>query len=175
MLTKELQTTIHRAIEEAAKRRHEYVTLEHLLYALLAEKTASTVIQHCGGDLAVLKRELEQSMTERLEALPRGIKHTPGHTTVFERVLERAVLQAQASRQATIDGGNILAAMFQEQRSYAVYLLQQQGIDRLDVLNYISHGISKLDTDDEAAVPVSSDDDAEDAAPQGVIRSVRSR
>ena len=167
MLTKELQTTIHRAIEEAAKRRHEYVTLEHLLYALLAEKTASTVIQHCGGDLAVLKRELEHFMTERLEALPRGIKHTPGHTTVFERVIERAVLQAQASGQATIDGGNILAAMFQEQRSYAVYLLQQQGIDRLDILNYISHGISKLDTDDEAAVPVSSDDDAEDAAPSG--------
>ena len=167
MLTKELQTTIHRAIEEAAKRRHEYVTLEHLLYALLAEKTASTVIQHCGGDLAVLKRELEHFMTERLEALPRGIKHTPGHTTVFERVIERAVLQAQASGQATIDGGNILAAMYQEQRSYAVYLLQQQGIDRLDILNYISHGISKRDTDDEAAVPVSSDDEAEDAAPSG--------
>jgi ATP-dependent Clp protease ATP-binding subunit ClpA len=167
MLTKELQTTIHRAVGEAAKRRHEYVTLEHLLYALLAEKTASTVIQHCGGDLAALKRELEQFMTQRLEALPRGIKHAPGHTAGFERVLERAVLQAQASGQTTIDGGNILAAMFQEQRSYAVYLLQQQGIDRLDVLNYISHGISKLDPDNESAVPGSADDDAEDPARAG--------
>jgi ATP-dependent Clp protease ATP-binding subunit ClpA len=167
MLTKELQHTIHRAIEEAAKRRHEYVTLEHLLYALLAEKTAGTVIQQCGGDLKELKQELEQFMAERLEALPRGIKYTPGHTTVFERVLERAVMQAQASGQAAVDGGNILAAMFHERRSHAVYLLQQQGIDRLDVLNYISHGISKFDTDDDAAATPVSDEDEAGAARAG--------
>ena len=169
MLTKELQQTIQRAIDEAAKRRHEYVTLEHLLYALLTEKTGSTVIRHCGGDIAVLKQELEQFMTERLEALPKGIKYTPGHTTVFERVLENAFRQAQASGQATIDGGNILAAMFQERRSHAVYLLQKQRIDRLDVLKYIAHGISKLDTGEAegTAAPGSPEDE------EGAARSAR--
>jgi ATP-dependent Clp protease ATP-binding subunit ClpA len=168
MLTKELQQTIQRAIDEAAKRRHEYVTLEHLLYALLTEKTGSTVIRHCGGDIAVLKQELEQFMTERLESLPKGIKFTPGHTTVFERVIESAFRQAQASGQATIDGGNILAAMFQERRSHAVYLLQKQHIDRLDVLQYISHGISKLDTgEEETATPGSPEDE------EGAARSAR--
>jgi ATP-dependent Clp protease ATP-binding subunit ClpA len=143
MLTSELQKTINRAINEAVRRRHEYVTLEHLLFALLEEQTCSDVIQNCEGNIPELKRELDQFMAERMETLPKRVSRAPEHTAAFERVLERAVLQAQASGQRTIDGGNILAAMFQERRSYAVYLLEKQGISRLDVLNYISHGISK--------------------------------
>jgi ATP-dependent Clp protease ATP-binding subunit ClpA len=149
MLTSELQKTIHRAINEAMQRRHEYLTLEHLLYALLEERTGSEVIRNCGGNITELRHDLEQFMTESMEALPKRIEYTPDHTAAFERVLERALMQAQASGQATVDSGNILAAMFQERRSYAVYLLEKQGIGRLDVLNYISHGISKLDADTE--------------------------
>jgi ATP-dependent Clp protease ATP-binding subunit ClpA len=153
MLTSELQKTIKRAINEAMQRRHEYMTLEHLLYALLEEQTGSEVIHHCGGSVTEIHRELEQFMSERIETLPDGIEYTPEHTVAFERVLERAILQAQASGQRTIDSGNILAAMFQERRSYAVYLLEKQEMSRLDVLNYISHGVSKLEAgdDDEAA------------------------
>ncbi|MGQ4808513.1 ATP-dependent Clp protease ATP-binding subunit ClpA [Candidatus Entotheonellaceae bacterium PAL068K] len=157
MFTQELQHTIHRAINEAMHRRHEYVTLEHLLYALLEEKTGSGVIRNCGGNITELQRHLEQFISAHFDMLPQGIAYTPDHTAVFKRVLERAVLQSQSSGQTTIDGGNILAAMFQERHSQAVYLLEQQGISRLDVLNFISHGISKLDAcqADDAAEPVS--------------------
>ncbi len=166
MLTRELQQTINRAINEAMQRRHEYVTLEHLLYALLDEKTGSAVVRNCGGHIAALRGELKQFMAESLEALPAGIEYRPDPTGVFERVVERAALQAQASGQATIDGGNMLAAMFQERHSHAVYLLEKQGISRLDVLSYIAHGISKLDADAEEAgdAPVAPGDE-EDEAP----------
>jgi ATP-dependent Clp protease ATP-binding subunit ClpA len=164
MLTSELQKTINRAIADAMQRRHEYLTLEHLLHALLEEKTGSDVVLNCGGDPATLKHQLDTFMTDTLEPLPRGIDNTPEHTAAFERVLERAVIQGQSSGQQVVDGGNIIAAMFQERRSHAVYLLEQQGINRLDVLNFISHGISKFETfDDETAVPLSPGDDAEDA------------
>jgi ATP-dependent Clp protease ATP-binding subunit ClpA len=164
MLTSELQKTLNRAIRESTIRRHEYVTLEHLLHALLQEKTGSDVIRNCGGTLSEMRRDLEEFMGERLETLPKGIHDAPQPTAAFERVLERAVLQAQASGQTTIDGGNILAAMFQERRSYAVYLLEKQGIGRLDVLNYISHGISKHEADDDDdAADLASPDAEEDA------------
>jgi ATP-dependent Clp protease ATP-binding subunit ClpA len=143
MITKELQATLNLAVNEAIRRRHEFLTLEHVLFGLLHDRTASDVISRCGGDLEKLKRELEAFFKESLEQLPEGQEQMPEQTPAFERVLQRAVLQAQASGQREIDGGNILAALYQERRSHAVYLLERQGITRLDVLNYISHGISK--------------------------------
>jgi ATP-dependent Clp protease ATP-binding subunit ClpA len=172
MLTRELQHTIQRTFEEALQRRHEYVTLEHLLYALIDEKTGSDVIQNCGGSITTLKHELEQFLTQSIETLPKSRRAKPDYTAAFERVLERAALQAQGSGQTAIDSGNILAAMFQERHSHAVYLLAKQGISRLDVLNYIAHGISKLEAGagddvsvgDDASQSVRPDAD-EDAAP----------
>lgn len=149
MLTAELQKTINRALEESRRRRHEYLTLEHLLYALLEEKTGAEVIRNCGGKVDQLKKELEQFMEQSIERLPQGMDSNPEPTAAFERVIQRALLQAQSSGQMTIDGGNILAAMFQERRSHAVYLLEKQGMTRLDVLNYISHGISKPEGGEE--------------------------
>jgi ATP-dependent Clp protease ATP-binding subunit ClpA len=145
MLTRELQQTINRAMQLALKRRHEYVTLEHLLYALLDEKTTSTIIAQCGGHVAGLRRELEQFLAESFDMLPEEVEYTPDPTLAFERVLERALIQAQGSGQTSLDGGNILVAMYQERRSHAVFLLEQQGVSKLDVLHYISHGFSKLD------------------------------
>ena len=161
MLTQELQQTIHRAYDTASQQRHEYVTLEHLLYALLDEKTGSEVIRQCRGDSTVLKRELTQFMDKNMEALGQRRATKPDYTAAFQRVLERAALQAQNSEQTAINGGNILAAMFQERRSHAVYLLEQQSISRLDVLNYISHGIAKVES---GAQPVSPDGDEEGTA-----------
>ena len=168
MLTRELQQTIQRAFEEAGQRRHEYVTLEHLLYALVYEKTASDVLRNCGADVSALKRELEQFLAQSIESLPQGRRVKPAYTAAFARVRERAILQVQGSGQTAIDSGNILAAMFQERRSHAVYLLEKQGISRLDVLNYIAHGVSKLatDTEEDAAQPVGPGAD-EDATPAG--------
>jgi ATP-dependent Clp protease ATP-binding subunit ClpA len=144
MLTAELQKTLNQAIEDAANQRHEFVTLEHLLHALLDEKTGSQVLRSCGANVDELRREVEQYIKENFDSLPDGMEQSPQPTAAFERALHRALVQAQASGQATIDGGNVLAGMFQEKRSHAVYLMEKQGISRLDVLNYISHGISKV-------------------------------
>lgn len=163
MLTRELQHTINKAFEEAVRRRHEYVTLEHLLFVLLDEKTGSEVLRQCGGNLAVLRRELEQFITDNIEPLPKGIRHKPDYTSAFERVLEHAVLQGQGSGQTAIDSGNILASMFQERRSHAVYLLERQGITRLDILNYLSHGVGKQDAQADEPGAVTPDGEEEGA------------
>ncbi|MBX9667357.1 MAG: ATP-dependent Clp protease ATP-binding subunit ClpA [Candidatus Obscuribacterales bacterium] len=149
MLTAELQKTITKAAEDALARRHEYLTLEHLLYALTEEKTGAEVIINCGGDIKLLRQELEQFLNDAFERVPDGMDYTLAQTAAYERVLRRAIMQAHASGQTTIDSGNVLAAMFEERRSHAVYLLEKQGITRLDVLNFISHGISKITPSDE--------------------------
>jgi ATP-dependent Clp protease ATP-binding subunit ClpA len=145
MITRELEATLSAAIEEAASRRHEYVTLEHLLLALLADKKASEVLRNCGGDAETLRRELEKFLAENMEQVEASqVSFEPQQTIMFARVLQYALLQAEGSGQQEVDGGNILAALFQADRSYAVYLLKSQGIRRLDVLNYLAHGISKI-------------------------------
>ena len=149
MLTRELEETLNRAFSEALNRRHEFLTLEHVLLALLQDKTARDVIRHCSGDVRKLQRELEAFLEEKLEQLPEGAEQLPEQTPAFQRVLERATLQAQGSGQELIDGSNILAAIYQERRSFAVYLLEQEGVKRLDVLKYISHGVSKITIEDD--------------------------
>ncbi|HEU4594518.1 MAG TPA: ATP-dependent Clp protease ATP-binding subunit ClpA [Pyrinomonadaceae bacterium] len=144
MITKELQETLNFAATEAITRRHEYVTLEHLLYALLHEKTASNVLRQCGAKVEPLARELEAFFGEKLERVPESSDLLPEYTAAFQRVVEYAVLQAEGSGQKEVDGGNVLAALFQAANSHAVYLLKKQGVTRLDVLNYLAHGVSKI-------------------------------
>jgi ATP-dependent Clp protease ATP-binding subunit ClpA len=145
MITKELQETLNFAAMEAIKRRHEYVTLEHLLYALLHERTAAKVVRHCGGDSGALTKELEAFFDEKMESVPASSDTLPEYTSAFQRVVEYALLQAEGSGQKEVDGGNVLAALFQSPNSHAVYLLKKQGITRLDILNYLAHGISKVE------------------------------
>ncbi|MBS1989195.1 MAG: AAA family ATPase [Cyanobacteria bacterium SZAS LIN-3] len=143
MITRELQKTFNEAFNEAHSRRHEYLTLEHLLFAMTRETTACNVLTACGADLDVLKRELDRYLNEKIEVLPKGKEAMPEQTATFERVIERAAFQAQSAQQPSLDSGNILAAMFHERRSFAVFLLEKLGVSRLDVLNFISHGIAK--------------------------------
>ncbi|MCA1615114.1 MAG: ATP-dependent Clp protease ATP-binding subunit ClpA [Acidobacteria bacterium] len=145
MITKELQETLNFAAMEAIKRRHEYVTLEHLLYALLHDRTAAKALRHCGGDADALTKELEAFFDEKLESVPEASDALPEYTAAFQRVVEYALLQAEGSGQKEVDGGNVLAALFQSPNSHAVYLLRRQGVTRLDVLNYLAHGISKVE------------------------------
>jgi ATP-dependent Clp protease ATP-binding subunit clpA len=167
MITRELQATLSVALSEAVQRRHEFITLEHLLLALLDDPTAGKVIIHCGGDLDGLRAELEKYFAEYLTPLPESSDDLPEHTAAFQRVLQYAVLQAQGAEQSEIDGGNILAALYQVEQSHAVYLLKQQGITRLDVLNYIAHGISKIGDDYEPALDGDETEAGEgDAQPQ---------
>ena len=144
MISKELEGTLNTALKEAKSRRHEYVCLEHLLYALLQDKDASGAIINCGGDIDHLRKGLEEFFQTHLETLPGGSDHQPQQTLSFHRVLQRAVIHAQSAEKKEINGGNLLIAMFREPDSYAVYLLQEQGITRFDLVNYISHGISKI-------------------------------
>src|SRR5215472_15956351 len=166
MITRELQATLNLAIKEAINRRHEHLTLEHLLLALLRDRTGAKVIRNCGGDIDWLRGELEGFLATKMEQLPEGGEERPEGTPAFERVIERAALQAQASGQQEIDAGNVLAALFQERQSHAVYLLEQQEISRLDVLNYVSHGISKapLSPGSGEEVPAPPSGDGEDGA-----------
>ncbi len=161
MITRELQATLNFAADEALRRRHELLTLEHLLYAILKDPTGGAAIAHTGGDLDKLKRELEDFFATNLSQLPDGRHQFPEQTAAFERVLERAALQAHASGRQKIDSGNVLAALFQEPNSHARYLLERQGISRLDLLNYLSHGVTKSthEPGEEADGAIEDEDD----------------
>src|SRR5438270_2210251 len=143
-ITKELESTLGLAFAEAKARRHEHVTLEHLLYALLRDPVAARILRACGARLPELRRELEQHLDDSQPSLPRGADREPEHTQAFKRVLERAALQVQSSGKEQIDGGNVLVAFYRERDSHAVYLLERQGISRLDLLRYISHGALRV-------------------------------
>ncbi len=145
MLTKELEETLGTAVDEAVRRRNEYVTLEHLLFALLSDTIARDVLYHCGCDLDKLGKELEEFFKGTLEKLPEGVQIMPELTSSFQAVLNYAMVQAESSGQKEVNGGNILASLFQVEQSYAVYLLKKQDVQRLDILNFLSHGISKID------------------------------
>ena len=145
MLSPELQQTLQRAVEDVRTRRHEFLLLEHLLLAMLDDPGVVNIIRHCGGDLRKLRVDLETFLTEKVEVMPDDSDGMPEQTLGFQRVLQRALMHAQGAERDTVTNGNLLVAMFRERDSYAVYLLEKQGITRFDVINYISHGISKVD------------------------------
>ncbi|HEX7330876.1 MAG TPA: ATP-dependent Clp protease ATP-binding subunit ClpA [Pyrinomonadaceae bacterium] len=144
MITKELENTLNLAVAEATTRQHEYVTLEHLLLALLVDPTARDVIYSCGGNLDALKKEIEEFFAAHTEMVNADPSTLPDQTIAFQRVLQYALLQAQASEQKEVNGGNVLAALFHADHSHAVFLLNKHGVTRLAVLNYIAHGISAI-------------------------------
>ncbi len=141
-VTKELQITLQAAVAEAKKRRHEYVTLEHLLHAMTKDKVATEVLLACGADLELLARELEDYLDRTLESLPNRTQD-PEQTAAFQRVLQRAAWHVQGSGRTELNAGDVLVAITRERGSHAVYLLERQGVRRLDILSYISHGIAK--------------------------------
>src|ERR687894_1811108 len=162
MITRELQATLNLAVEEAARRRNEFVTLEHLLLALLMDRTARDVLVNCGCDLARLRDGLEKFLAEHYESVEEyQPSEMPEQTIQFARVLQYALMQAEASGRREVDGGQILASLYQAEQSYAVYLLKSQGVRRLDVLNYISHGISKVSPDESGFEGWNDGEDAE--------------
>jgi len=140
-VSKELQQTLQNAVAEARRRRHEYVTLEHLLHAMLKDKVASEVLVACGADLEKLDKDLADYLDRTLEASSTG--QDPEQTAAFQRVLQRAAWHVQGSGRTELNAGDVLVAITRERGSHAVYLLEKQGVRRLDILQYISHGIPK--------------------------------
>ncbi|CDH47205.1 MAG: ATP-dependent Clp protease ATP-binding subunit ClpA [Candidatus Competibacteraceae bacterium] len=161
MLSKELEFSINLAFREARDRRHEFMTIEHLLLALLDNPAAVEVLRACGAQLDSLKRDLQIFIRDNTPILkvddPRETQPTLG----FQRVLQRAVLHVQSSGNREVTGANVLVALFGEQESQAVYLLKQQEINRLDVVNFISHGISKNAEDQPDAPANQGEENAE--------------
>ncbi|HSN28270.1 MAG TPA: AAA family ATPase, partial [Kofleriaceae bacterium] len=146
MLSPELQQTLQRAVDDVRGRRHEYLTLEHLLLAILDDPSGADIVTKCGGDVEKLRGELERFLDEQVEELPDGEESGPDQTLAFQRVLQRAAMHVQAAGRQQMTTGNVIASMFRERDSHAVYLLEKQGITRFDVINYISHGVSKVET-----------------------------
>ncbi len=149
MISKELETTLNNAFKEAREKRHEFVTVEHLLLALLDNPAASSVLKACGADIPELKAELAEFVDETTPQLVADDDRETQPTLGFQRVLQRAVFQVQSSGKKEVTGANVLVAIFSEQESQAVYFLNKQSVTRLDVVNYISHGISKVHGEDE--------------------------
>ena len=142
MIAQELEVSLHMAFMEARQKRHEFITVEHLLLALLDNPSASEVLRACAADIDDLRKLLTDFVTEHTPILA-GDDVDTQPTLGFQRVIQRAILHVQSSGKKEVTGANVLVAIFGEKDSHAVYFLQQQGIARLDVVNYISHGITK--------------------------------
>ena len=152
MLSKELQGTINHAFKEAKAKRHEFMTVEHLLLALLDDAVALDVLKKVGTDVERLRKELDEYIESTTPLIPAGdSKRETQPTLGFERVLRRAVFHVQSSNRKEVTGANLLVAIFNEQETHSVFLLKQQDVKRIDVVNYIAHGISKVGGDTEAA------------------------
>ncbi len=152
MLSKDLEQTLNEAFTLARRQRHEFMTVEHLLLALLDNSAAAQVLKACSADLASLRKELFDFIEATTPVIPDGARERETQPTLgFQRVLQRAVFHVQSSGKSEVNGANILVAIFSEQESQAVYFLKEQDIARVDVVNFMSHGISKIADDSTAA------------------------
>jgi ATP-dependent Clp protease ATP-binding subunit ClpA len=168
MLSKELEVTLNNAFKNAHDKRHEFITVEHLLLGLLDNSTARPVLKACGCDIPKLQKELIQYIDETISLIPEGIQRETQPTLGFQRVLQRAVFHVQATDKKEVTGANLFVALFSEQDSHAVYLLNKHNISRLDVVNYLAHGVSKLDSDNE------NESDGESDMPSSISESSES-
>ncbi|PYR58173.1 MAG: ATP-dependent Clp protease ATP-binding subunit ClpA [Acidobacteria bacterium] len=144
MFSPSLEVVLTVAYREAAARRHTHLTLEHLLYALAHDPDGERILAACGADLPQLRRDLDKYLNEHVEQFSRGQQKEPEQTLAFRRVLQTAVLHVQSAGRQEVQSGDVLAATLQQSRSYAAQLLSAQGVTRLDVLEYITHGIQKV-------------------------------
>jgi ATP-dependent Clp protease ATP-binding subunit ClpA len=145
MLSKDLEVTLNHAFKGARSKRHEFMTVEHLLLALLDNESAKDVLLACGADIPKLRTELTEFLDSTTPLIPDSdVDRETQPTLGFQRVLQRAVFHVQSSGKKEVTGANVLVAIFSEQESQAVYFLKQQSVARLDVVNYITHGISKV-------------------------------
>ncbi|MGC4085645.1 MAG: Clp protease N-terminal domain-containing protein [Vicinamibacterales bacterium] len=144
MFSPALEVILNIAFREAISRGHVYLTLEHLLYALAHDPDGERILGACGADLPALRRQLDEYLDESIERQKRGTAKDPEQTVAFRRVLQTAILHVQSAQREEANAGDILAAMLQQPKTYAAQLLGEHGVTRLDILNYISHGIAKV-------------------------------
>lgn len=169
MLNKELENTLNTAFKQARDKHHEFMTVEHLLLSLSDNQTASDILRACGINLDKLRNDLQNFLNETTPLLPPNDERETQPTLGFQRVLQRAVFHVQSSGKREVTGANVLVAIFSEQESQAVYFLKKQDISRLEVVNYISHGISKIGEDEPAAGNATAEDGPPENASQNPL------
>ena len=171
-ISPEVEIAFKLATHEAIRRRHEYVTVEHLLYALTFDEETSNVIRKAGGDLPKLKKRLQHFLEEEIEALPDHVDSEPVVSIGFQNVVGRAAVHVQNTNQKELKGANVLVAVFSERESPAVQMLRESDVQRLDVVNFLSHGIAKEGEDDEVG-PEDATEGADAAEAEGEGRENR--
>ncbi|MCH7910454.1 MAG: ATP-dependent Clp protease ATP-binding subunit ClpA, partial [Candidatus Hydrogenedentes bacterium] len=167
MISKDLETALTSALGEARRRRHEYLCAEHILYALLDDEQGRSILVNCGADIDRLRGHLDGFLENDVERMPEGHDLVVQQTVGFERLMQRALTHVHYSGKSEVEAGDILAAIFEEDGSHAAYYLESEGVARLDVLNYISHGVSKaVPGDDRADWRTEGEGEEEDAKRQ---------
>jgi len=160
MLSSDLETSLNVAIQSAREGAHEFITVEHLLLALLDNPSASRAIRACGGDVDRLQEELNSFLDQHVPLIPEDSEEDPQPGLGFQRVIQRAILHVQSTGKKEVNGTNVLIAMFAEKESHAVYFLHQQDVTRFDVVNFIAHGIAKV-SDEGLSLPAPDGDDVD--------------
>ena len=174
MLSKDLEVTLNQAFKNARAKRHEFMTVEHLLFALLDNADATEVLTNVGADLEALRSDLGDFIETTTPLIPAGDSQRETEPTLgFTRVLQRALFHVQSSGQAEVTGANVLIAIFNEQESQSVFFLKQQQIARIDIVNYVAHGISKVEGNDEGDTTPDgvSGDASDDEAAQTALKA----
>jgi ATP-dependent Clp protease ATP-binding subunit ClpA len=170
MIAQELEVSLHMAFMDARQKRHELITVEHLLLAMIDNPTAADVLRACGAKFEVLRAELNQYIEEHTPTVAGEEEVDTQPTLGFQRVIQRAMLHVQSSGKKEVTGANVLVAIYGEKDSHAVFFLHQQGITRLDVVNYISHGVAKMPGIGARTEGAEADAESE-ATPSGALES----
>jgi ATP-dependent Clp protease ATP-binding subunit ClpA len=168
MIAQELEVTLHMAFMDARQKRHEFISVEHLLLAMLDNPSAMEVLRACGANIETMREQLDTFISEHTPKVVAEGEVDTQPTLGFQRVIQRAILHVQSSGKKEVTGANVLVAVFGEKDSHAVYFLTQQGITRLDIVNFISHGISKTPHDEpvpRADEPAEASSEAASASP----------
>ena len=169
MIAQELEVSLHMAFMDARQKRHELITVEHLLVAMIDNPTAADVLRACGASLDNLRAELNHYIEEHTPMVGGDNEVDTQPTLGFQRVIQRAILHVQSSGKKEVTGANVLVAIYGEKESHAVFFLHQQGVTRLDVVNFISHGVAK--TAEEAKRAETEQTPEADAPPASALDS----
>ena len=171
MIAQELEVSLHMAFMDARQNRHELITIEHLLLAMIDNPTAANVLRACGAKFEVLRSQLNQHIVEHTPIVEGEDEVDTQPTLGFQRVIQRAMLHVQSSGKKEVSGANVLVAIYGEKDSHAVFFLHQQGITRLDVVNFISHGVAKAPGENLGSTEGAESTTEEETAPQSALDS----
>src|SRR3970040_421858 len=171
MIAQELEVTLHMAFMDARQKRHEFISVEHLLMAMLDNPSAVEVLRACGANIELMREQLDAFIEEHTPRVVGEGEVDTQPTLGFQRVIQRAILHVQSSGKKEVTGANVLVAIFGEKDSHAVYFLHQQGVTRLDVVNYISHGITKAPQGKESKHEQEQEQSAEEQQAGGALET----